>query len=100
MLYFCWDQAKAESNLRKHRVTFALATRVFADPYALMDQDRIEGGERRWLTLGLVDNLLVLAVAHTVTDAQDGSETIRIIAARPADRRERKRYEQERSRQI
>ncbi|MHC2016847.1 BrnT family toxin [Methylobacterium sp. CM6247] len=64
MLRFIWDPVKAASNLRKHRVTFAIATRVFADPYALMEQDRIEGGERRWLTVGLVDGLLVLAVAH------------------------------------
>ena len=99
MLRFIWDPVKAASNLRKHRVTFAIATRVFADhPYALMD--RIEGGERRWLTVGLVDGLLVLAVAHTVTDEEDGSETIRIISARVADRRERRFYEQERSRRI
>ncbi|KQO54589.1 BrnT family toxin [Methylobacterium sp. SD274] len=100
MLRFIWDPVKAASNLRKHRVTFAIATRVFADPYALMEQDRIEGGERRWLTVGLVDGLLVLAVAHTVTDEEDGSETIRIISARVADRRERRFYEQERSRRI
>ncbi|KQO60517.1 MULTISPECIES: BrnT family toxin [unclassified Methylobacterium] len=85
MLRFIWDPVKAASNLRKHRVTFAIATRVFADPYALMEQDRIEGGERRWLTVGLVDGLLVLAVACTVTDEEDGSETIRIISARVAD---------------
>ncbi|MHC2000363.1 BrnT family toxin [Methylobacterium sp. CM6241] len=100
MLRFIWDPVKAASNLRKHRVTFAIATRVFADPYALMEQDRIEGGERRWLTVGLVDGLLVLAVAHTVMDEEDGSETIRIISARVADRRERRFYEQERSRRI
>nr|WP_200925929.1 BrnT family toxin [Methylobacterium sp. Leaf93] len=100
MLRFIWDPVKAASNLRKHRVTFAIATRVFSDPYALMEQDRIEGGERRWLTVGLVDGLLVLAVAHTVTDEEDGSATIRIISARVADRRERRFYEQERSRRI
>ena len=27
---------------------------VFADPYALVDQDRVQGGELRWQTLGLV----------------------------------------------
>ncbi len=100
MLTFDWDPAKAAGNLRKHGVTFELAARVFADPYALMDQDRIEGGERRWLTIGLVEGLLVLAVAHTIVDDRDGSETIRVISARRADRRERRRYEQERSRQA
>ncbi|MDD2893921.1 MAG: BrnT family toxin, partial [Halothiobacillaceae bacterium] len=38
---FAWDPVKAESNLRKHRVNFETATRVFADPFALVEQDRI-----------------------------------------------------------
>ena len=41
---FEWDPAKAASNLRKHGVSFELALRVFADPFALMARDRIEGG--------------------------------------------------------
>jgi len=32
---FEWDQAKAESNKRKHGVSFELAARVFAGPLAL-----------------------------------------------------------------
>ena len=53
------------------------------DPDALSEQDRIEGGERRWQTLGLVDGLLLLLVAHTVHN--DGeNEVIRIISARRA----------------
>jgi len=38
---------------------------------------------------------LLLLVAHTVYDAEDGTEVIRIISARRADPTERKRYEQE-----
>ncbi|WP_429791025.1 BrnT family toxin [Bartonella bovis] len=30
---FEWDKTKAESNLRKHRVSFEVAVRVFADPF-------------------------------------------------------------------
>ena len=41
---FEWDPAKAESNLKKHRVSFETATRVFADPFAVVKQDRIENG--------------------------------------------------------
>ena len=36
----------------------------------------------------------MLVVAHTVRD-QDGMEVIRIISARRANRREKKRYEEE-----
>ncbi len=41
---FEWDETKARSNLRKHRVSFEIAARVFADPFAMVKQDRIENG--------------------------------------------------------
>ena len=91
---FEWDVAKAQSNLQKHRVSFEIASRVFADPFALVEQDRIENGERRWQTLGASDGYLLLLVAHTVRDDEDGTEVIRIVSARRAEPKERKRYEQ------
>jgi uncharacterized protein (DUF4415 family)/uncharacterized DUF497 family protein len=53
MVRFEWDELKAKSNARKHGVRFEDAMLVFADPYALVEQDRLEGGELRWQTLGL-----------------------------------------------
>lgn len=91
---FEWDSAKAESNLKKHRVSFEMASRSFFDPFAIVEQDRIENGEHRWQTLGIVDGYLLLLVAHTVRDDEDGTEVIRIISARRAEPKERKRYEQ------
>ncbi len=91
---FEWDTAKAVANLRKHGVSFDLASLAFADPFALIAQDRFEGGEYRWQTLGLVEGCLLLLVAHTVTDA-DGTEVVRIISARKATRKERQRYDHE-----
>ncbi|WP_455480082.1 BrnT family toxin [Bartonella sp. B23] len=92
---FEWDKVKAESNLRKHRVSFEIATRIFSDPFAVVQQDRIENGEYRWQTLGLVEGHLLLLVAHTIYDDKDGVEVIRIISARRANLKERKRYEKE-----
>jgi uncharacterized DUF497 family protein len=95
---FEWDPAKAASNRRKHGVSFEIAIRAFADPFALTEQDRIEDGEQRWQTLGFVEGYLLLLVAHTLSDQDaDGQpiEIIRIISARAADRRERRRYEHE-----
>jgi uncharacterized DUF497 family protein len=63
---FEWDPEKAKSNFRKHHVSFEIATRVFADPFALFNQDRIENGECRWQAVGIVDNYILLVVAHTV----------------------------------
>lgn len=90
---FEWDEAKALRNLRKHGVAFDDAVGVFADPFAVMKQDRIEGGELRWQTIGMVEGHLMLLVAHTFSETQDDIEVIRIISARIADRKERKRYE-------
>ncbi len=80
---FEWDPAKASGNLRKHGVSFPTAARVFADPLRFTGPDRI------------VENFAVLVVAHTVRDASDGAEIIRIISARRAERQERRRYEEE-----
>ena len=90
---FEWDAAKAATNERKHGVSFELAVRAFADPLAISHQDRIEGGEQRWQTLGMADGVLLLLVAHTVRNEQD-SEVIRIISAREAMRKEKRDYEQ------
>lgn len=96
MVLFEWDEAKAGTNVRKHGVRFEDAMLAFADPFALVDQDRIAGGELRWQTLGLVGGILLLLVAHTVrSEAED--EVIRIISARRATRKERQRYDENRA---
>jgi uncharacterized DUF497 family protein len=87
-----WDPAKEQSNVRKHGITFDVARRVFDDPDAILDRDRFEGGEYRWQTIGLVNGVIMLTVAHTVRDGAE-AETIRIISARRASRPERRRYE-------
>jgi uncharacterized DUF497 family protein len=89
-----WDPAKAASNQRKHGISFETAERVFLDPLARTEQDRIEEGEYRWQTIGTIDGLVVVIVAHTV-EADDGGEVIRILSARRATPKERRRYEQE-----
>lgn len=99
MILFEWDRAKAEINKRKHGVTFEDAMQVFKDPYALAQQDRIEEGELRWQTIGLVAEVAVLLVAHTVQDDEQ-DEVIRIISARRATRKERTLYEQNRQKNF
>ena len=49
-----WDQNKNRSNQVKHRVSFEAASLVFEDPFHLSILDRIENGEERWQTLGIV----------------------------------------------
>lgn len=96
---FVWDEIKNRSNQRKHGgIAFEMAAQVFRDPLRLTRHDRIEDGEERWQTLGVVHGVTVLLVAHTITEDDDEGEpveVIRIISARRATPRERKRYEQE-----
>jgi hypothetical protein len=91
---FEWDSVKAAANLRKYGVSFETATRVFADPNALFEQDRIVDDESRWQAVGVVDGCVMLMAAHAVQE-RDGVEVIRIISARRANRQERRRYEEE-----
>jgi uncharacterized protein len=90
---FEWDPAKAEANVRKHGVSFEVATRVFLDPFHASEQDRIENGEYRWQTIGEVKGSTLLFVGHAIREDEEG-EIIRIISARRATRTERRRYEQ------
>jgi len=83
---FEWDLGKAEGNRRKHGVDFADAVGVFEDPYALSLPDPFPA-EERVATLGrdLLDRLIVVVW----TWRGDG---IRLISARRATPRERRRY--------
>jgi uncharacterized DUF497 family protein len=74
-------------NLRKHGVEFADAVTVFADPLAATMPDD-DPDEERFVTLGLDANGQLLVVIYTWRRSR-----IRIISARQATPRERKRYE-------
>ena len=90
-----WDENKNERNLEKHGLSFETASLVFDDPNALSIPDRIENGEERWQTIGMIENIVIVMVAHTIkleTELQE--EIIRIISARKATRAERQEYEE------
>ena len=91
---FEWDIAKAQSNTEKHGVSFAEAMTVFGDPLevTIPDPDHSEG-EARFLSLGCSEHRRLLVVSYTEREGR-----IRLINAREAVPRERKRYEWEQSR--
>ena len=80
-MHFEWSRAKAESNRRKHKVTFDEAVSAFYDPDS-------PPGEERLITVGHSSRARLLVVVHT-----EQGETIRIISARLATAHERKRHE-------
>jgi uncharacterized DUF497 family protein len=86
---FEWHRAKAQENLRKHRVSFDEAVTVFYDPLsATFDDEDHSADEVRFITVGYSARGRLLIVAHTERGA-----TVRIISARRATARERKRHE-------
>ena len=90
---FEWDEEKNRRNLLKHDVRFETAALVFDDPHALTQRDPFSEEEERWITLGAVEPAALLFVVHTWFE-RDGEEVIRIVSARIATPRERKRYEE------
>ena len=93
-MLFSWDDNKDRSNKKKHGVSFETAKHVFDDPLHVSKQDQIVDGEARWKTIGVVEGVVILLVAHTVDDTE-GNEQVRIISARQASKQERLIYEQE-----
>jgi uncharacterized DUF497 family protein len=90
---FSWDTAKAAWNLRKHGVSFEEAATVFADPEALDWEDaEHSAAERRSKRLGKSAAGRVLLLVYTIRRMTNGKETIRIISARQASRKERQAY--------
>jgi hypothetical protein len=92
---FEWDEAKNLANERKHGIRFEQAVLAFLDPLVISRKDRVESGEERWQTFGRVEGLLLLLVAHTVHNSNPSEEVMRIISARRATPKERRRYEEE-----
>lgn len=86
---FEWDQKKAASNARKHGVEFDEASTVFGDPLALLMPDPDHAvGEERYLLLGMSIQRRLLVVAFA-----ERPPRTRLISARKATRKERRRYE-------
>ncbi len=94
-MQFEWDPAKAAANLKRHRVSFHEAATVLEDPLSTTFADEAHSeAEVRFLTIGASTRGHVLVVAHT-----ERNDTVRVISARRATRREREFYEQVKSTQ-
>lgn len=77
-MVFEWDEAKRLLNLRKHGIDFRDAWIVFSGLTFTVEDQRFAYGEHRFLTLGLLDDTVVLVV-HTEQD-----DLIRLISMREA----------------
>jgi uncharacterized DUF497 family protein len=82
-----FDPAKAATNLRKHRVSFAHAEQALRDLSAITIEDPDTSAEQTFITLGMDALGRILVIVHT----QRGERT-RIISARKASPGEAKQY--------
>lgn len=91
-----WNCVKAESNLRKHKVSFEEATTVFDDSFQEVYPDTDHSvGEARYICLGMSDKSRVLFVAYAERQGRT-----RIISARKADTEEELEYYAARNRYL
>jgi uncharacterized protein len=84
-----YDPTKRTTNLRKHGIDLEDAVPVLFDPRALVREDDDAEGEQRVVAVGLDALGRLLTVVYTYRPP----ETIRLISARPATRREQQAYE-------
>jgi uncharacterized DUF497 family protein len=89
-LLFQWNNKKSANNLSKHHVSFEEASTVFGDNFSITIADPLHSREEeRWITIGYSSKNRMIVAIHTNRGNQ-----IRIISARLATPRERKKYEE------
>jgi len=83
---FEWDETKRQTNLRDHKLDFANAEIVFSGITFTFEDDRFEYGEDRFITLGLLQETVVV-IAHT-----EREDRVRLISMRKATKNEQRLY--------
>ena len=86
---FEWDETKNQANIRKHGIGFDTAKRIFEGTVATSPDRRRDYGGDRHIGIGRVEPGALIVVAPTERRGR-----IRLISARPASRKERRRYDE------
>jgi len=88
---FEWDEEKAASNFKKHKISFREGATVFNDEFiATMPDPSQSEMEERFVAIGLSVTGRILVVIYT-----ERGEKTRLISCRRATSAERKWYEEE-----
>lgn len=86
-MQFEWDDQKNKLNITKHNISFEEARLIFDDIILTKIDNRINYHEVRKISLGKVNNIVIIVVVHT-----SRGDKIRIISARKANKNERNIY--------
>lgn len=81
---FVWDEHKRINNLKKHRLDFIDAEKVFAGSHIIFEDCRFDYGEQRLVAVGFL-GVAIVVIVHV-----ESSRQIRIISMRKATRNEQK----------
>jgi uncharacterized DUF497 family protein len=84
---FEWDNNKNKSNIAKHGISFEQAKQLFDNIHITKIDNRKDYGEVRKISMGIIDEKLIIIVTHTNRNGK-----IRIISARKASNKEREVY--------
>ena len=79
---FTWNEAKRALNIQQHGLDFVDAQRVFGGPTFTYEDDRFDYSERRFVSLGILDGMVV-SIVHT-----ESPRLIRVISFRKATKHE------------
>ncbi|WP_071191307.1 BrnT family toxin [Trichormus sp. NMC-1] len=85
-LQFEWDENKRLNNIRKHGINFVDALIIFENDNVIIEDDRFNYNEQRFIALGLLQGWVIVIV---YTERED---IIRIISARKATKYEQRTY--------
>ena len=81
-----FDEVKRAETIEARRLDMARAAEVFAGPTLTVEDDRLDYGETRLITIGFLDDPMVVLVWTPRDDA------CRIISMRKANEREQRLY--------
>ena len=86
-MQFEWDENKNQLNQSKHGISFEEAKEIFFSTIFTSVSEKIDYGEIREISIGKIQSVLIVAVVHT-----DRNGKVRIISARKATPKERRKY--------
>ena len=87
MMQYSYDKSKEALNLKKHGLDFDNAKQVIeSNKTVTFEDNRFDYGEPRYITLGLLQGVLVVIVTS------ETENEIRIISMRKAEKHEQTQY--------
>jgi len=84
---FVWHENKNQANFEKHGIYFEEAIEIFKSDCLTWIDNRKDYGEVREITIGEFRKNIVIVLVHT-----NRFGIVRIISARKANQRERRKY--------